>query len=326
MQQPSLHPWDAKKIRYIKLGLSGSWAQDCFKDGLIRLGFASGSQELNLLASKGNWAEVRSYWLQYTRTPSVATAYTNQMREFFEDDGTTLWITIEDGFLYYGFSGGGPVIPFGVEGDDSGYRKMSSAGWSNADLNNDPLRVDQLNGALTAVAGYRGTICSFKEPVEKYLRLKLEAKVGAEVKEAQLAKSQLLEKIKPLIQSLTWRDFEILIELIFGNSGWRRLSSTGGVQKTIDIELENPVTGDLAFVQIKSRSSQAELDSYIELHERSAHKRMFFVYHTSSSDLKVSDSEIYDSEEKILSLWDVDRIAEQVFQNGLVDWVINRAK
>lgn len=96
------------------------------------------------------------------------------------------------------------------------------------------------------------------------------------------------------------------------------MSSTGGVQKTIDIQLENPVTGDSAFVQVKSDSNQIQLDEYIGLYQDSYFSRMFYVHHTSSSILKSSNENV--------SVWDVQKVAEQVLSNGLVDWVINRAK
>ena len=117
---------------------------------------------------------------------------------------------------------------------------------------------------------------------------------------------------------MTPKDFEILCELIFANSGWRRTSGTGGVQKTIDIELENPVTGDAAFVQIKTKTTQKEFEDYILKKQASHYDRMFYVYHSGDIMNSMEDSEI--------SVWDLNKVAEQVLSSGLVDWVIAHSK
>ena len=316
-----INPWDAQIIRYIKLGEGGKWAGECFEEGRIRLGFSSGLQNIYDYANNGRWNDVRQYWQERGLKPGVVTSYTNQMQEFFEDDGSTLWVTIENGCIYYGFSDGGLITPSlgeTLRDDSSSFRSMSENGWSNLDKDGNLLRIDRLHGALTQVAGFRGTICSFRPGSEEYLRLKLKGELSEDVARAQATRGELIENIKPLIKSLTWRDFEILVELIFSSSGWRRTSSTGGVQKTIDIQLENSVTGDSAFVQVKSTTTQAELNEYIGVHTNSSHfSRMFFVYHTSRSELSSSD--------KSVSVWNLQKVSEQVLTNGLVDWVINRA-
>ena len=37
----------------------------------------------------------------------------------------------------------------------------------------------------------------------------------------------------PLMHLLTWKDFELLVDLVFANSGWRRVGVVGKTQKTI---------------------------------------------------------------------------------------------
>lgn len=138
-----MKPWDAKKIQYIKLGASGKWAEKCFADGTIRLGFSSGLPKLYKLATQGQWDQVRDYWKKDGYKPGVATGFANQMKEFFEDDGSTLWITIENGFMYYGFSDGNAIKTAKDDGfPDTSYRLMSKNGWSNQDRKGNFLRTD----------------------------------------------------------------------------------------------------------------------------------------------------------------------------------------
>jgi hypothetical protein len=307
------------KIKYIKLGEGGKWAKDCFKNNVIRLGYSSGSEDIFHEGIKGNWEKVREHWLADGRSQSTATSFSNQTKDFFTDDGNTLWITFEDGFLYYGFSDGKDLIqeaPTGKSIHPTVIRKMDENGWSNLDLNNKPLISTQLSGMLIKTAAYRGTLCSFAPEAETYLKHRICGTVSNEIDTAEKAKVALQESLKPLIKSLTDKDFEILVSLIFSNSGWRRLSGTGGTQKTIDFELENPVIGESAFVQVKTKTTQKEFDYYVQKKRDSYYARMFYVYHTGTVT----------SQEEDISVWDLNKVTEQVLQNGLTDWVISHSK
>lgn len=310
-----------QKIRYIKLGEGGKWARDCFDKGIIRLGFSSGSDEVFNLASQHKWDELEKYWLSRDKTSSVAKNFTNQTREFFVDSGSTLWVTFEDGFLYYCFSdGAGTYQDFEFQGKPLTSFKKVRNGWTNLDANENKLLVTHLSGMITKTQAYRGTICQFspQPQADEYLKNRLSGLVSQNVYQAEEAKNNLLEKIQPLIKALTPQDFEILCELIFSNSGWRRTSKTGGIQKTIDIELQNPVTGDTAFVQVKTSTSQKEFETYISQKRVTDYDRMFYVYHTG----QISSLEV----DVDISVWDLNKVAEQVVNNGLIDWVIAHSK
>ena len=310
-----------KTIRFIRLGEGGSWSEDCFKEGIIRLGFSSGTPEILSFAKNKKWLSVKNYWLARDHSPQVAGSYTNQMRAFFEDDGSTLWITIRNQVLYYGFAQPGDPVPYEKDPNKSklsSYKKMSGSGWKSVDANGKLLAVDKLSGRLTKVAGFRGTICSLKEAIADYLKLRLAGKVNPAIEQAEALKLNLQKHISGLVQGLTWQDFETLVELIFSNSGWRRVARTGGNKETVDIELENPITKDSAFVQVKSSTTQKQLDSYINKMKASPYTRMFYVYHTGQADLT--------SEDESVSVFNVEQIAELVLSNGLIDWVIDKSK
>jgi Restriction endonuclease len=63
-----------------------------------------------------------------------------------------------------------------------------------------------------------------------------------------------------MIRQLDWRDFETLVDLIFSRGGWQRSSVLGKNQADVDLILSQPTIGETAWVQIKSGTSQAELD------------------------------------------------------------------
>lgn len=310
---PENNAHKAVRIRYIKLGESGAWWPNCREAGLIRLGFATGVDHVYQAALKGRWKEIHRYWSGKCRTP---THHTNQTRDFFEDDGETLWVTFEDGCLYYAFSDGTP--PVMVPDAAGSVRPTDDKGWRNVDAKGQTMRLDQLSTRLTKTQGYRMTICRFSVEVEQYLRRRLAAEENPALLHCEEAKKRLLGHLEGLIRSLTWQDFEVLVELIFAQSGLRRVSRTGGTKKTTDIDLENIVTGETAFVQVKSQTSNAQLRDYVarKASELGHVDRMYYVYHTGSAQTDAED----------VVVWDNSRVAEQALSAGLLDWVLARSK
>lgn len=93
--------------------------------------------------------------------------------------------------------------------------------------------------------------------------------------------------VADLIRLLVPHDFELLVDLIFTASGWRRIGVVGKTQKTIDIALELPSTGERAFVQVKSKTKQSELDQYLLLFEEmDDYGRMFL--HITRLELRLN--------------------------------------
>jgi hypothetical protein len=111
------------------------------------------------------------------------------------------------------------------------------------------------------------------------------------------------------IEDLHWKDFELLVDLIFERSGWPRVSSLGGSQETIDLELEHPASGKRALAQVKSFSTQHTLDDYIGRAMRGGYDEIYFVCHTKGGTLRATDPRVI--------VWDRRRVAELVVRAGL---------
>ena len=96
------------------------------------------------------------------------------------------------------------------------------------------------------------------------------------------------------------------------------MSRVGDTQADVDLVLEQPTTGERAFVQVKSKAGQAVLDDYVGRFRRSgAYQRMFFVCHSPKSLLSIEGDER-------LHLWAGDRLADAAVRAGLFDWLIER--
>jgi hypothetical protein len=52
-----------------------------------------------------------------------------------------------------------------------------------------------------------------------------------------------------------------LVDLVFRQAGWQRLSVLGETMKFTDMDLLEPVTGDQYQVQVKSAATLADLES-----------------------------------------------------------------
>ncbi len=122
-----------------------------------------------------------------------------------------------------------------------------------------------------------------------------------------------------MITGLHWADFETLVDLIFARAGWQRISRVGGSQADTDLVLEQPTTSETAFVQVKSKASQAVLDDYIgRFRRRGTYDRMFFVCHSPARTLSVNDM-------AGVHIWAGDRLADAAVKAGLFDWLTERS-
>ncbi len=311
---PSCCDREVSDICYIKLGEGGRWEDECFKEGIIRFGFSTEKEEVLRYALKLKWDELKKYWSKKVSAPQTVTSYVNQMKSFFEDDGSVLWITFSKNAMWYGFTNGEQPK---VHPDGGGSYKKMSIPWRNTDVNDKSLAMDFLGGNLTKTAGYRSTICGLSEDSARYAIDRINGKLPDEVNAAKMARDSLVACMEGLLRLLTWKDFEVLIELIFAQSGWKRISATGGVQKTIDFSLWQPLTNERAFVQVKSETNANELESYISTSQSENFGRMFYVYHTGKH--KVSSLK-----NRNITIWDGKEVAVQVVRNGLIDWLIEK--
>jgi len=287
---------------YIKLGTGGKWEKESLDKGILRFGYGSTPFES---AVSGDWETVRKAWHEIRHDAGAAARDVIQIKHFFEADENTLWVTFHGGLLHWCFA-----KPGVHESGDGSFRNTVD-GWHSDDTKGKKLFTDKLSGNLLKMQAFRGTICSIND--FEYLKRKLNGQLLPAVEEATQAENRMVEKIIPLMRLLTWQDFELLVDLIFSNSGWRRIGQVGKTQKTVDIELKLPTTGERAFVQIKSSASDSDLKSYLErLNETDAYDKMFFVWHTGEID------EIEESKVKLIG---PNHLARMVFDAGLASWL-----
>jgi hypothetical protein len=300
---------------YIKLGAGDCWAERALATGVLPLGYSAVSFELIQIALKNGFAAIQSFYQNNCGTgPGTATRFSNEVREFYSAGADVLWITFVNGSLWWCFAAV-EVTEGPFEGINcSRYRQVQN-GWSNQDLNGNPLLISALRGSLTTTAGYRGTICSVRE--FEYLARRIRGESTPEVAQVRSARTTLISKIAPLICGLHWKDFELLVELIMTQGGYRRVTETGGTQKTTDIELVLPLTGERLFVQVKARLDQNTVDGILpDLLRMADGGRIFIVYHSGPPEIKHVHPQV--------TIIGPASLAEHVVDLGLIKWIIGK--
>ncbi len=305
-----------KNIQFIKLGSNGSFEKECIeRNSSIKLGY--NEIDYNSCIAK-NWDAVhKEIEEKYKTWKSATTSHRNQIRKFFEEPETTMWITFYQSKLWYCYANEKVIL-----NKDGTKERKTISGWKDHDSKNNTLFIQLLSGRLTKVQGFRGTICDVKE--KEYLLHKINNTQSEELASVERNLSELKNSLNKLIKKLNPKDFETFIDLIFRNSGWSRVGTLGKTTKDIDIELLAPVTNERAVIQIKSQSN---LKTYLEYKERLSgfiqdYDKMFFVTHTPSNDL-VNFAKSNQDEDVIL--YDSQSLSELCINAGLIEWLINVA-
>lgn len=299
-------------LRYIKLGPGGAWANQALEQGKVLLGFREVEHET---CDVGDWSAVGAQLEAAGRTPSGASQGVRELRDFYELDANCLWITFANGHLYWAFAEA-EITPLGSDGTDGPRRVRNTlGGWQRQDVTGAPLPMHSLSSALTRVSGYRMTICNVDR--HDYALRRIRGEVDPILLDARKVQADLEDITGRMIANLDWRDFEVLVDLVFARSGWQRQSAVGRGEVDVDLLLTHPTTDETAWVQVKSRANQSVLDDYLErFHRDGSCDRFFFVCHSAPDLVLPKSRELY--------LWTNDKLARIAVNAGLFEWVARR--
>lgn len=235
----SASPIHPARVRYIKLGTRGGWEAECLQKGIIRIGFGTEKPNSLHLCRSRNWAALAESFKLEGKDPRTASRFSRELRLFFDDEGATLWITFIKERLYWGFLDGSPAE---LHKDGDGVWRRVRGGWRSEDLSGTTLSKNRLSGALTKLAAYRGTSCEVE--VTEYVVRRINGQKMPAVERALAATRELHLSALDLIRMMAPQDFELLVDLVFTSSGWRRLGVVGRTQDTLDLDLSLPSTGE----------------------------------------------------------------------------------
>lgn len=92
--------------------------------------------------------------------------------------------------------------------------------------------------------------------------------------------------------------------------------------KYVDMELEEPITGDRYQVQVKSSSTVNEFEEYAHKFSPETFRKLYFVVHSPEAKLADYQGVIDEAVELIFS----EQLAQMVVDSGLTDWLLNRIR
>jgi hypothetical protein len=313
MTKPRAKTIRAAQALYIKLGRGGQWEEECLCEGTLRFGYRETPHELCL---NGRWEDVRREREERRGSQGTATSDTTQIRYFYEAGDDTIWVTFARHSLWWCFAD--PEVRLL---SDSSKERSVKGKWSNRDINQRELVMSSLSGSLLAMQGFRGTICTVKEVA--YLLARINGTERPETKQAGLALTELAQRLEAVIRTLTWRDFELLIDLLFRHAGWQRVSTVGSTMKAIDLDLISPITQERFGVQVKAKADRRFFEEYRRerLADMQGFAKFYFAVHTPSDDLLGLSTTDTDVELLLPS-----RIADLAASYGLASWIIEKAR
>ncbi|WP_454690206.1 restriction endonuclease [Achromobacter aloeverae] len=292
-------------VYFIKLGEKGKWVNECLERGTLRFGYHAAPHDL---CCAEQWDEVRKHLIQWRgKDDRVATSDLNQIKKFYTAPADAIFVTFANGFLYWCQARPG-VTPL----PDGGRERATVKGWSKTSLGGKELNTVQLSGHLLKVQAFRGAICDVS--ASDYVVRKLTDTPLEIVAAAEDAEAALVVALEALIRRLTWNDFEVFVDLIFTASGWRRVTTVGGGQHTVDMQLVLPTTGERASVQVKGQISARNLQRFADdMLPDSGFGRMFLAWHSGARE----DHAIGDG----VTLLGPRRLAAMAVDAGLSGWL-----
>jgi hypothetical protein len=295
---------------YIKLGKGGSWELDSIANHIMRIGW-SGSSLADI--NSHNWAAIEYKLRVELSHQGTATRDANALREIVLSTEADVWITFHGSRLWWCRLAAGPV----EEDEVSKFRRVCGA-WSDRDVNGRTLLISDIPGLLSQLQGFRGTFCAVR--ASESLRRLLNAQSSWPHQAVTQARDTLVGAVEAAISELHWKDFESLVDLLFRQAGWRRLSVLGETMKYADLELEEPITTERYQVQIKSAADMADFVRYRDQFQGRGFRKLFFVVHCPTVSLAKEESS--PTVELVLPF----RLAGMVVDAGLVSWILAKIR
>jgi hypothetical protein len=292
---------------YIKLGRGGCWEADSIRSSRMRLGWRNQSlSDINA----GRWDAIAEQLRnEQPDKPQVATTDLNRLRDITLSTSEDLWITFHGAKLWWA-----RLSPGTVEEDPISKYRVTLHDWRDTSLSGKLLVVNDLPGKIAQLQGFRGTVCRVLE--HALLRRVLEGTRSDLASRIAHERTGLCQQLEVAIRELHWKDYETLVDLVFRNAGWVRVSILGQQANGYDLELREPITGDRYVVQVKSQATRADLDGAVRNFSESDYRKVFFVVHSPASNL-VNAMDLPSHVELV----DPSHLANLALDAGLSTWI-----
>jgi hypothetical protein len=301
---------DINNAFYIKLGKGGEYVESCFNQNLMRFGwFEQSLADIN----DRKWEKIHKQLFKSYNNKGVAARDLAALRSITESTSGDLWITFHQSRMWWCQLDDGPVL----QDDESQYRCVKD-GWSDLDLKGNRLLITELPGKIAMIQRFAGVSCKVKHK-DILIRL-INNQPNVIHRDISEARETLIQKAVAGIRDLHPKDFEVLVDLIFRNTGWRRLSVLGENMKDIDLLVQEPITREYYQIQVKSSAGKSDYDTCVDNFSSDLCRKMYFIVHTSHPDLRNV------KKDPRVEIFTVDEIAAKVVDLGLTCWLLQKVR
>lgn len=306
-----------KNAYYIKLGERGIWAEDSISNGIIRIGWK------NLFLTdinNGNWDSIKRITkkdFNDRNKKNGATQDYEALKRFCQATEEDVFITFYKGLMHWCILDHSPV----EEDDRSKFRKTIN-GWSSISLNGSKkaFNSNDISGRISKTQAFQGTLCKYTEEETEIICRMINDIPNPKVAEINDKKKEICGIITELIKDLQWKDCEILADLIFQQSGWHRVSMSGGSMEFMDMEYLDSINNERYIVQVKSGAKLTVFKEYEQKIKGREFKKLFFVVFHPDKSL-----ELYQNERPDVDILFGDKLSELIFDLGLLNWVLKKS-
>lgn len=306
-----------KRAYFIKLGTQGCWAKDSIDNGYARIGWKN--VDLNYI-NNGNWDVIKKVVkrdFDERRKKNGATQDYEALKRFCEATKQDVFITFHNGFMYWCSLDDSPV-----EQDDTSKFRRTKNDWSNNQAKDFGrlLYSNEISGEISKTQAFQGTICQFKEKEVDIINRIINNLSNPDVAQIQIYKHEICKLTTKLLKDLHWKDCEILTDLIFIQSGWRRVSMQGGNMEFTDMEYFDPINNEKYAVQIKSGANKSDFLEYEKKFKDRGFRKLFFVVFNPDDSFAGFKTDRNDVE-----LLFGEKLSTMIFDLGLLEWVLKKS-
>jgi hypothetical protein len=297
---------------YLKLGKEGSWEDELQIGNKARISWLK--VDLIDIQNK-HWDKIKKDIendFKERNKEKGATQDFNALKSFCEATENDIFITFFNSKLYWCVLDNSKI-----QQDDISKYRSTKIKWNCKNINDKLLNINQISGKISKTQGFRATLCKIDE--KETLKRIINDEISPIANEIIKNKENLSKSILKAITELHWKDCEILTDLIFRQSGWRRISLNGENMKSIDLELIDPITKELFQVQVKASAGKKDFLEYAEkFNNKGIHKLFFVTYNPDKSLFNYKNN--YDNVQIIIGL----ELAELIMDLGLTNWVLDK--
>ncbi|RYY95460.1 MAG: hypothetical protein EON61_22500 [Alphaproteobacteria bacterium] len=251
--------------------------------------------------------------MEETHRIHTAAHLAGELKDFYTLGSECLWVTFHRGRLYWAIAT--PEISFDKNAEPP-RRRRTSGGWISTDVSGKPLDHFTLSSAITQTRMARGTICQ-PQAWRKYISL-IRSEPNPLIDRARIEQAQLTSTLAQLIETLDQHDFEVLAQRVAESLGWRIETGIGGVQPDIDFAATLPALGLKGYFQVKTRSTQTQLEAFVASMPAASDARIVFVTHKRGH--------LQAGANPNLEIWAGEDLAQKAINAGLMAWMLERAQ